>query len=95
MRCQGCSVTILHDIVYMSNLAINGPMMRERMRTVRAADAKNKFGELVDMARTAPLAITKYGRTVLIVLAFEEYERLKRLDASNAPAQSSIDEADH
>ena len=30
------------------------------MRTVCAADAKNRLGELADMARAAPVAITKY-----------------------------------
>jgi len=64
------------------------------MRTVSAADAKNKFGELVDMARAAPVAITKHDRTVLVVLAIEEYERLKRLDASNTPPDSEVDESD-
>jgi prevent-host-death family protein len=66
-----------------------------RMRTVCAADAKNKFGELVDMARAAPVAITKYDRTVLVVLAIEEHERLARLDASIALPESPIDESDH
>jgi prevent-host-death family protein len=65
------------------------------MRTVCAADAKNKFGELVDLARAAPVAITKYDRTVLVVLAIEEYERLARLDASIPLPESPTDESDH
>jgi prevent-host-death family protein len=50
------------------------------MRTFTAAEAKNKFGEMVDMARSAPVAITKYDRPVLVVLAVEEFERLQALD---------------
>ena len=61
------------------------------MRTVCAADAKNKFGELADMARAAPVAIIKYDRTVLVVLAIEEYELLTGLDALRAPRELSID----
>jgi hypothetical protein len=33
-----------------------------RVRTFTSADAKNNFGELIDMARAAPVAITKYDR---------------------------------
>jgi prevent-host-death family protein len=46
------------------------------MRTFTSADAKNNFGELIDMARAAPVAITKYERPVAVMMAFEEYERL-------------------
>jgi prevent-host-death family protein len=52
------------------------------MRTFTAADAKNKFGEMVDQARSAPVAITKYDRPVLVVMAFEEFERLRALDSA-------------
>jgi prevent-host-death family protein len=57
------------------------------MRTFTAAEAKNKFGEMVDQARSAPVAITKYDRPVLVVMAFEEFERLQALD--NAADRSS------
>jgi len=46
------------------------------MRTFTAAEAKNKFGEMVDMARSARVAITKYDRPLLVVMAVEEIERL-------------------
>ncbi len=52
------------------------------MRTFTAADAKNKFGEMVDTARSAPVAITKYDRPVLVVMAFEEFARLRALDGA-------------
>jgi prevent-host-death family protein len=41
-----------------------------------ARDAKNSFGRLIDLARAEPVAIQKYGRSVVVVLAAEEYERL-------------------
>ncbi len=46
------------------------------MRSFTSADAKNNFGELIDMARAAPVAITKHDRPVVVVMAVEEYERL-------------------
>lgn len=51
------------------------------MRKFTSADAKNHFGELVDAARVAPVAVTKYSRGFVVVMAVEEYERLKALDA--------------
>jgi hypothetical protein len=39
-------------------------------------DAKNGFGRLIDTSRAEPAAIEKYGRTLVIVLAVEEYQRL-------------------
>jgi prevent-host-death family protein len=51
------------------------------MRTLTSADAKNNFGELIDLARAAPVGITKYDRPVVVVMAVEEFERLKALDA--------------
>ena len=49
-----------------------------RMRSFTSADAKNNFGELIDLARAAPVAITKYDRRVVVVMAVEEYENLTR-----------------
>lgn len=46
------------------------------MQRISARDAKNGFGRLIDLARAEPVAVEKYGRSVVIVMAFEEYERL-------------------
>lgn len=46
------------------------------MRRISARDAKNSFGLLIDAARAEPVAIEKYGRPVVIVVAVEEYEKL-------------------
>lgn len=53
--------------------------MGNQMRTVSAKDAKYNFGELIDKARAAPVTVAKYGRPVVVVMAVEEYERLKGL----------------
>lgn len=39
------------------------------MRKFTSADAKNHFGELIDAARAAPVAITKYDRAVVVMVA--------------------------
>ncbi len=46
------------------------------MRTISAKDAKYNFGRLIDLARAVPIAITKYNRPVVVVMAVEEYDRL-------------------
>lgn len=54
------------------------------MRTFSSADAKNHFGELIDAARLAPVAVTKYDKPFVVVLAMEEFERLKALDTKRS-----------
>lgn len=50
------------------------------MKSMSAKDAKNAFGMLIDTARAEPVAIEKHGRKVVVVLAVEEFERLKALE---------------
>ena len=41
-----------------------------------AREAKDAFGLMVDVARTEPVLIEKHGRSVVMVISVEEYERL-------------------
>ena len=50
------------------------------MQMLSAKDAKYGFGRLIDLARTVPVVVDKYGRPVARVLSVEEYERLKAID---------------
>lgn len=50
------------------------------MEKISATEAQNKFGELLDSARREPVEITKKGRGVAVVLAIEEFERLRALE---------------
>jgi len=50
------------------------------MKTMSAKNAKNGFGLLIDAARAEPVTIEKYGRAVVVVMAAEEYERLKAFE---------------
>lgn len=59
------------------------------MRTLSAKDAKYEFGRLIDLARAEPVAVTKHGRAVVVVIAVEEYERLKVLELDKGNDRSS------
>lgn len=58
------------------------------MRTLSAKDAKYEFGRLIDLARSEPVAVTKHGRAVVVVIAVEEYERLKEIEVAKENNQS-------
>jgi prevent-host-death family protein len=55
------------------------------MRKFSSAGAKNQFGVLIDAARIAPVAVTKYDKPFVVVMAVEEYERVMAA-AEMAPA---------
>ena len=57
------------------------------MKTLTAKDAKYSFGRLIDLARAEPVTVAKHGRPVVVVMAIEEFERLKALDLRAATAQ--------
>ena len=50
------------------------------MISIRATDAKNNFGNLLDTARHDTVLIEKNGRSVAVVLSNEEYQRLLNLE---------------
>jgi prevent-host-death family protein len=64
------------------------------MQRISARDAKNGFGRMIDMARAEPVAIEKHGRAVVVVVAFEEYERMTKTGGSkNRTAKSDSRES--
>ena len=50
------------------------------MQTISAKDAKYGFGRLIDLARVEPVAVAKHGRPVIVVMAVEEYDRLRGIE---------------
>jgi prevent-host-death family protein len=59
---------------------------------VTASEFQQAFGALSDKARRQPVVITRHGRDSLVVMAAEEWERLKRRDrrvglAADLPAE--------
>lgn len=51
------------------------------MKSVSAREAKYGFGRLIDLARAEPITVAKHGRPCVVVMAVEEFERLKELEA--------------
>ena len=49
-------------------------------------EAKNRFSEVVEAAREKPQLVTKHGKPAVVVVAAEEYERLRRLEHLKAPS---------
>ena len=64
--------------------------MGSAMKTLTAKDAKYSFGRLIDLARAEPVTVAKHGRPVVVVMAVEEFERLKALD--RRPSGTADDE---
>jgi prevent-host-death family protein len=59
------------------------------MQTLSAKDAKYGFGRLIDLARAEPVAVAKHGRPVVVVMAIEEYERLKVIEMGHVDSRPS------
>jgi len=49
-------------------------------------DAKNRFSEVVEAARRQPQTVTKHGKPAVVVVAADEYERLRELQHLKAPS---------
>lgn len=61
------------------------------MAAITATDAKNKFGQMLEMAQAEPVRIQKNGRDVAIVLSPEQYGAL--LAQGEAPRVRPVVEA--
>lgn len=48
------------------------------MKTLTATDARNRFGELIDVAQAGPARVQRRGRDVAVVLSPEEFRRLSK-----------------
>jgi prevent-host-death family protein len=47
------------------------------MREIAARDAKNRFGQLLESAQSAPVRVTKRSRAVGVIMSIQQYERLR------------------
>lgn len=63
------------------------------MLSMSAKDAKYGFGRLIDLARSEPVVVEKHGRPVVVVMAVEEFERLKAVEAEHRAQLPATDEA--
>jgi prevent-host-death family protein len=53
-------------------------------------DAKNRFSEVVEAARRRPQTVTKHGKPAVVVLAAEEYEKLRELQRLKSPSFAEL-----
>ena len=62
------------------------------MLSVSAHDAKARFGQLLDAARTEPVTIKKHGRAVAVIMSTEEFDALEamKLERLRAEVQKGI-----
>lgn len=75
------------------------------MKSFSASDAKNRFGQLIDMAQAEPVRVQRQGRDVAIILSPEEFRRMaeaargkvnpavERLHSESAKRWASVYEA--
>jgi antitoxin Phd len=54
-------------------------------KTWSVQDAKDRFGAVVEAARRVPQTVTKHGKPTVVIVAADEYERLRRLERLRAP----------
>jgi prevent-host-death family protein len=53
--------------------------LEDIMAAVTATDAKNRFGQMLEMARTEPVHIQKNGRDVGVLISPEEFQRYRQM----------------
>jgi len=59
-------------------------------RSWSVQDAKNRFSEVVEAARREPQTVTKHGRPAVVLLAAQEYARLRKLERLEAPSFAKL-----
>jgi len=62
------------------------------MRSMSAHDAKARFGQLLDAARTGPVTIKKHGRAVAVIISKEEFDAMEaiKLEKLRSEVQKGI-----
>jgi prevent-host-death family protein len=77
-----------NSIFWTELLARKVTVMTRRNWSVQ--DAKNRFSEVVEAARREPQTVTKHGKPAVVVVAVDEYERLRRLQHLKAPSFAEL-----
>ena len=61
------------------------------MTRTSASDFQKRLGEFTDLARREPVMITRHGRPSLVLLAAEDYERLRSIEERSTKAIKVVD----
>jgi antitoxin Phd len=64
------------------------------MKSVTSTEAKNQLGQVLESALIGPVAITKTGRKVAVLLSYKEYERLQALEDASWVRQADLADAE-
>lgn len=75
------------------------------MKTLASSEVQLRFGEVLNQARQEPVTVTRYGRPVAVMMAYEEATEARRLLATQKllsfleklplnPQAEALDEAD-
>jgi len=60
------------------------------MRSMSAHDAKARFGQLLDAARSEPVMIEKHGRGVAVLVSKEEFDALQQVKLQQLRSEIQI-----
>lgn len=52
------------------------------MRSVSATEAKQRFAAIVDAAQREPIVVRRQNRDIVVILAADEYERIRRANVA-------------
>ena len=58
--------------------------LEQKMVTITAAQFQKQFGRYRDLALKEPVAVTHHGRESLVIVAADEFRRLKAMDTRKA-----------
>jgi len=61
------------------------------MPTVKASEFQKRPGEYSDIARREPVTVTRHGRPSLVLLAAEDYARLRQIEERTTKAMRVAD----
>ena len=50
----------------------------DNMKSVSATEAKQRFAAIVDAAQREPILVRRQNRDVVVILAADEYERIRK-----------------
>jgi len=73
----------LTSVIYIAILANIDLLANQRKTIMHGAsvtEVKNKFGQILEMAMTEPIAIEKNGRQVVVMMSMSEYQRLLEIE---------------
>ena len=60
------------------------------MKTMSAKEAKNAFGLLIDSAIADPVVIERHGRPIVVVVSYEEFERMRGDSQTNQAVSEKV-----